>query len=34
MTADLEILNSPQQYTDIATYKNWLKKGIVNFKTR
>jgi thiol:disulfide interchange protein len=34
ITADLEILNSPQQYTDIATYKNWLKKGIVNFKTR
>ena len=34
MTADLEILNSPQQYTDIATYKNWLKKGIVNFKTK
>jgi thiol:disulfide interchange protein len=34
MTTDLEILNSPQQYTDIATYKNWLKKGIVNFKTR
>jgi thiol:disulfide interchange protein len=34
MTADLEILNSPQQYTDIATYKNWLKKGIVSFKTR
>ena len=34
MTADLEILNSPQQYTDITTYKNWLKKGIVNFKSR
>tara|TARA_B110000208_G_scaffold93981_1_gene117972 strand:- start:165 stop:2138 length:1974 start_codon:yes stop_codon:yes gene_type:complete len=34
MTADLEILNSPQQYTDIITYKNWLKKGIVNFKSR
>ena len=32
MNADLEILNSPQQYTDIKTYKNWLKKGIKNFK--
>ena len=32
MNADLEILNSPQQYTDIKTYKNWLKKGIENFK--
>jgi thiol:disulfide interchange protein DsbD len=31
MNADLEILNSPQQYTDIKTYKNWLKKGIENF---
>jgi thiol:disulfide interchange protein DsbD len=32
MNADLEILNSPQQYTDIKTYKNWLKKGIENFE--
>ncbi|SHM98702.1 protein-disulfide reductase DsbD [Polaribacter sp. KT 15] len=32
MNADLEILNSPQQYTDIETYKNWLEKGIYNFK--
>ena len=32
MNADLAILNSPQQYTDIKTYKNWLKKGIENFK--
>ncbi len=32
MSADLEILNSPQQYTDIETYKNWLEKGIYNFK--
>ncbi|MDB4036686.1 thioredoxin family protein [Polaribacter sp.] len=31
MNADLEILNSPQQYTDIKTYKNWLEKGIENF---
>jgi thiol:disulfide interchange protein len=33
MNADLEVLNSPQQYTDIKTYRNWLKKGIENFKT-
>ena len=32
MNADLAILNSPQQYTDVKTYKNWLKKGIENFK--
>lgn len=32
MNANLEILNSPQQYTDIETYKNWLEKGIYNFK--
>jgi thiol:disulfide interchange protein len=31
MNTDLEILNSPQQYTDIETYKNWLEKGIENF---
>ncbi|WP_435416425.1 protein-disulfide reductase DsbD family protein [Polaribacter aestuariivivens] len=32
LNADLEILNTPQQYTDIETYKNWLQKGIENFK--
>ena len=32
MNANLEILNSPQQYTDIATYKNWLKKGVENYR--
>ncbi|MDB4199309.1 thioredoxin family protein [Polaribacter sp.] len=31
MNADLEILNLPQQYTDIKTYKSWLEKGIENF---
>jgi len=31
MNANLEILNSPQQYTDIKTYKSWLEKGIENF---
>jgi thiol:disulfide interchange protein DsbD len=32
LNSDLEILNYPQQYTDIATYKNWLEKGLKNFK--
>ena len=32
MNASLDILNTPQQYTDITTYKNWLEKGIENFK--
>ena len=32
MNADLEVLNSPQQYTDRDTYFNWLQKGIENFK--
>ena len=31
MNADLEILNSPQQYTDIETYRKWLEKGVENF---
>ncbi|TXD47879.1 protein-disulfide reductase DsbD family protein [Polaribacter sp. IC073] len=31
MNADLEILNSPQKYTDIETYKSWLEKGIQNY---
>jgi thiol:disulfide interchange protein len=31
MNADLEILNSPQQYTAIDTYRKWLEKGIENF---
>ncbi|WP_299669756.1 thioredoxin family protein [uncultured Polaribacter sp.] len=31
MNADLEILNTPQQYTDIETYKNWLQKGLENY---
>lgn len=31
MNADLEILNTAQQYTDIETYKKWLEKGIENF---
>ena len=32
MSPDLEILNSSIQYTDIATYEQWLKTGIQNFK--
>jgi len=32
MNANLEILNTPQQYTDKDTYLNWLQKGINNFK--
>ena len=32
MNANLEILNTPQQYTDKDTYLNWLQKGIKNFK--
>ena len=32
MNANLEILNTPQQYTDKDTYFNWLQKGINNFK--
>jgi len=31
MTADLEILNHAEQYTDKDTYLTWLQKGIVNF---
>ncbi|QTE21973.1 protein-disulfide reductase DsbD family protein [Polaribacter cellanae] len=34
MNADLEILNTPQQYTDIETYKDWLQKGIENFNKK
>lgn len=32
MSPDLEILNSAVQYTDRDTYKEWLKKGVGNFK--
>ncbi|MEQ8220506.1 MAG: cytochrome c biogenesis protein CcdA [Arenibacter sp.] len=32
MSPDLEILNSAVQYTDRDTYKEWLKKGVSNFK--
>lgn len=32
MNANLEILNTPQQYTDEDTYFDWLQKGIRNFK--
>jgi thiol:disulfide interchange protein DsbD len=32
MSPDLEILNSAVQYTDRETYKEWLQKGLRNFK--
>ncbi|WP_428741394.1 protein-disulfide reductase DsbD family protein [Tenacibaculum sp.] len=31
MSPELEVLNSPQQYTDHATYYNWLKTGLDRF---
>ncbi|WP_150451618.1 protein-disulfide reductase DsbD family protein [Arenibacter lacus] len=32
LSPDLEILNSAKQYTDRDTYKEWLKKGVSNFR--
>ncbi|MCK0191878.1 thioredoxin family protein [Arenibacter sp. F20364] len=32
LSPDLEILNTAVQYTDRETYKEWLKKGVSNFK--
>lgn len=32
LSPDLEILNSPQQYTDQVSYLNWLKDGLKQFK--
>lgn len=32
MSPELEILNTAVQYTDRDTYKEWLKKGVTNFK--
>jgi thiol:disulfide interchange protein DsbD len=34
MNADLEILNTAQQYTDRDTYLNWLQEGIKNFNKK
>lgn len=31
MSPNLEILNSPQQYTDIKSYQNWLEVGLKKF---
>ena len=31
MSPNLELLNSPQQYTDHTSYYNWLKTGLDNF---
>ncbi|MDP2541557.1 hypothetical protein CSC81_10150 [Tenacibaculum discolor] len=33
MSPELEVLNSPQQYTDHATYYNWLKTGLDRFNS-
>jgi len=32
MTADLEILHRPEQYTDATTYYDWLKEGLEKVK--
>ncbi|WP_299623450.1 cytochrome c biogenesis protein CcdA [uncultured Tenacibaculum sp.] len=32
LSPEMEVLNSPQQYTDKLTYYNWLKEGLKNFK--
>jgi len=32
LSPDLEVLNTAVQYTDRDTYKEWLKKGVSNFK--
>lgn len=32
MNSDLELLNHPEKYADKATYLNWLKEGLSNFK--
>ena len=32
VSPSLDILNSPIQYTDTQTYRDWLKEGLENFK--
>jgi thiol:disulfide interchange protein len=32
LSPDLEVLNTPQQYTDKLTYYNWLKEGVKRYK--
>ncbi|MGB1042709.1 MAG: cytochrome c biogenesis protein CcdA [Tenacibaculum sp.] len=34
MSPDLEVLNSPQQYSDHATYYDWLKTGLDRFNEK
>ncbi|PQJ77081.1 protein-disulfide reductase DsbD family protein [Polaribacter glomeratus] len=34
LSADLEVLNSAQQYTDRDTYYNWLQEGLQNFNKK
>ncbi len=33
MDTDFNLLNTPEQYTDKATYKAWLKEGLARFET-
>lgn len=33
LSPELEILSAPQQYTDVETYKNWLKEGVKAYKS-
>jgi thiol:disulfide interchange protein len=32
LSPDMEVLNTPQQYTDKLTYYNWLKEGVKRYK--
>ncbi len=32
LSPDLQVLNTPQQYTDKLTYYNWLKEGVKRYK--
>ena len=32
LSPELEVLNTPQQYTDKLTYYNWLKEGVKRYK--
>lgn len=32
LSPELEMLNTPKEYTDIADYLNWLKTGVNNFE--
>ncbi|MFD0860872.1 cytochrome c biogenesis protein CcdA [Sungkyunkwania multivorans] len=32
LSPDMEVLNTPQQYTDAAVYSTWLREGLQNFE--